>query len=406
VLFRFRCAGVGAANLTFTTSWADGHGAADALLYPLPLLGLQAPVTVSTSFALEANHSKARWVEGLDFPPAVRGSGRVGVVAGVGRWPAIRQVGAAVDAAVDSAMRRLGWDFSDDLVASLVPPLAAAVYKQYNVSAHATLLRSFATLQSYTDRNGLEPMPPWKINYPTYPSVYPNFLGVYVWRQMQGAFHYPLLDLLLKNAAAKRTVAQWSAAIAEALLSAYDAAVRELEREHRRVARWVDWSWETVARARFALGPHWKPHAGPAAFQGNVSMAALKAQVPTLSMSAQAMVLLTMLDGAAPLVAADLALLKATAMHWYDSLRVQGETAYIEAAPGQPHAAALGANALALRVFVEAPSLKLATDPLVEKLANYVAGPALTGGSQQMWCALGRNTIVADRSAALRGGPG
>ena len=64
---------------------------------------------------------------------------------------------------------------------------------------------------------------------------------------------------------------------------------------------------------------------------------------------------------------------------------MQGQTAYIEASPGQPHAASLGDNALALRVFIEASCLMLAKDPLVEKLANYVAGPSLGRSSHQMW---------------------
>jgi hypothetical protein len=86
-----------------------------------------------------------------------------------------------------------------------------------------------------------------------------------------------------------------------------------------------------------------------------------------MGIDAQAMVLLSLLAGGD---SADLSLIKAVAMKWYNGLRVQGSTAYIEA-PGQPHAAGLGANALALRVFVSIPAAGMAKDPLVEKLANY-----------------------------------
>lgn len=114
-------------------------------------------------------------------------------------------------------------------------------------------------------------------------------------------------------------------------------------------------------------------------------MDALKAHVEdSLGIQAQAMALLAVLNQDS-LTSADLLLLKTVATKWYDSLRVQGETAYIEAEPGQPHAAGLGVNALVLRVFIAAPSLKLTKDPLVEKLANYVAGPALRSGQDHMW---------------------
>eukprot|EP01045_Picozoa_sp_COSAG04_P006507 COSAG04_NODE_322_length_16880_cov_9.938621_2_plen_1548_part_00 len=387
VLFKFRCDAVGTANITFSTSWADGHGAADAMLYSLPLLGLQAPVTVSTSFAMEATPAGAHWVEGVDFPPAVPASGSVDIVAGVGRWAAVRQTSADVDQSVTSALASRGWDYSDDLVASLVPPLASAVYGQYNVSTHAVLLKSFATLQTYTDHNGLEPMPPWKINYPTFPSVYSNYLAVYVWDQMSGAFHYSLLDLLLNNKEAQGTVATWRAAIVSALQYDYLMALQALESSGRHVVKWLPWSWDSLARARFALGAEWQPPMGQsgAAFRGNASMAALKAHVGSMSISSQAMVLLTMMNHSDGLSPEDIALVKATTKPWYDGLRVQGQTAYIEAAPGQPHAASLGDNALALRVFIEASCLKLAKDPLVEKLANYVAGPSLGQSSHQMW---------------------
>jgi len=126
------------------------------MLYTLPLLGLQSAVTVSTSFAMEANHSSARWQEALDFPPAVPGSGSVDIVAGVGRWASVRQEGHDIDQAVASALAQRGWEFSDDLIAALVPPLAGAVYGQFNTSAHALLLASFGLLQSYTDSTGLQ----------------------------------------------------------------------------------------------------------------------------------------------------------------------------------------------------------------------------------------------------------
>ena len=136
------------------------------------------------------------------------------------------------------------------------------MYGQYNVSTHAVLLKSFATLQTYTDHNGLEPMPPWKINYPTFPSVYSNYLAVYVWEQMGGAFHYSLLDLLLNNKEAQGTVATWRAAIVSALQYDYLMALQALESSGRHVAKWLPWSWDSLARARFALGAEWQPPMG------------------------------------------------------------------------------------------------------------------------------------------------
>ena len=51
--------------------------------YVLPVLPLQQPVTVSTSFAMAANKSFTRWVEGFALPPAVPNSGALGVTAGI-----------------------------------------------------------------------------------------------------------------------------------------------------------------------------------------------------------------------------------------------------------------------------------------------------------------------------------
>eukprot|EP01047_Picozoa_sp_COSAG01_P120710 COSAG01_NODE_49462_length_372_cov_0.571429_1_plen_124_part_11 len=124
-------------------------------------------------------------------------------------------------------MSERGWDFSDNLIAALVPPLAGTVYGKLNVTAHALLLTSFATLQTYTDRNGLEPLPPWKINYPTYPSIFPNAMALFIWREMNGDFHYPLLDILTKNPKAQATSQEWESAIERALLRDYESTLAD-----------------------------------------------------------------------------------------------------------------------------------------------------------------------------------
>ena len=68
------------------------------------------------------------------------------------------------------------------------------------------------------------------------------------------------------------------------------------------------------------------------------------------------------------------AMAAALAKSWYDDIRVQGQTAYITDAQdgGSPQSAGLDVNALVLRIFTEG-DFGFKEDPLVEKVANYVA---------------------------------
>ena len=68
----------------------DGRGSADALQLTVPIEGLQDPVSLATSFAVQAAENEtAAWVEGLELPSALPGSGGIEIQAGVGRLPSV-----------------------------------------------------------------------------------------------------------------------------------------------------------------------------------------------------------------------------------------------------------------------------------------------------------------------------
>ena len=68
----------------------DGRGSQDALQLTLPIEGLQDPVSLATSFVVQAtDNGAAKWVEGLQLPDALPGSGSIQIQAGVGRLPAV-----------------------------------------------------------------------------------------------------------------------------------------------------------------------------------------------------------------------------------------------------------------------------------------------------------------------------
>ena len=138
VLWSFTVLSVGDAQVQFTAVTSDSDHSpesaatkGDAFLYDLPLLSLQQPVTLATSFALLANKSFTRWTEGFAFPPAVPHTGTVQLAAGVGHYPTQRVLSQGIVGFVGAALQRPLREWPDvfALVASLAPPAVISACK-------------------------------------------------------------------------------------------------------------------------------------------------------------------------------------------------------------------------------------------------------------------------------------
>jgi hypothetical protein len=441
VLFEFKCDGIAtdAVPLTFEATSAaattnrpsSGRTAdgSDALRVNLPLEGLQSAVTLSTNFALEATNSSGpiRWVEGIDFPPATANSGSVDLAAGVGHFPIVASTADGAATEVNSEVARYGWGFAGDLVSSLAGPAAEGVYHLRNSTHETTARNAFDLLEGMTEgANGLQDVPRKQRDYPPYPSLYPNWYALFMWGQVAspGAdnFRYEgsFVDALLKNETATKDIEHWQEAVVQALLNSYNAEVQEW---HWCVAHNISftWSWPSVGTLEstyLGLGKIWSStplgkqllSAKPPLFLSNISYTNLVAMATKVGdVSSQARVALIMMGAAgqpnatgydpmgSKISPREVVLMQGWMKGWYDSIRVQasGETAFI-AAKGTGHAIDVCAQALALRVFAQAPKsvtgdVNYVDDPLVQKLANYVAGPAVIGSggvpSQSHWYA-------------------
>jgi hypothetical protein len=187
VLFRFKSGGVGEANVTFTATVVSGVTGDDAFTYALPLLGSQDTVELATSFTVEATPSTkgAVWHEGISFPLAVNGSGTVLVSSSVGHLAAVENIGKSINMVLQDELDRQGWAWTGTLLASLEPALPLHAFSQPEGAAVKAMAASLVTLISYTvEGAGLQMMPPSQMNYPPYPSTYPNWASDCLSRDM------------------------------------------------------------------------------------------------------------------------------------------------------------------------------------------------------------------------------
>lgn len=120
----------------------------------------------------------------------------------------------------------------------------------------------------------------------------------------------------------------------------------------------------------------------------NTSVADLKANAHLCSVEQQAMISLVLLE--TNVTDSDRTLVSDLSAQWYDNFRVQEQTAYI-AARGGAAALSLATQALCLHVF----ALTKPADPLVQKLANYVAaGPAIGSSNMNRFYSFSRQTAT------------
>ena len=374
VLWKFAVLTIGQASLEFEAVPVDNSVKGDAFIYPLPLDSIQQQVTLSTSFALSANRSFTRWTEGFDFPPAVPQSGTLSVAAGVGYFPAQRVIQDGIDSLAQAALRLpvRQWPDVFTLIAALAPPSVLDAYGQANVTSNIVLRLALLALRTeYTNSDGLQQIPTRFLVYPSYSQIPANAFALRVRREAILEFNSSIAYSAFTSAAAIQAADEWEQGIVSALTRWRQApAGYDSEYIWHPTPSW----WDELALARFGLGKEYRLET-QYNLHTNSSLEDLKAHALMCDVERQAMIALVLLEK--NVTASDRKLVTDLTAQWYDHLRVQGETAYISD-QGSPSALSLGTQALCLHVF----ALTKPTDPLVEKLANYVsAGPAVSGSN-------------------------
>ncbi|KAK9809200.1 hypothetical protein WJX72_011244 [[Myrmecia] bisecta] len=375
VRFRFVAAAIGSANLTLSVT--SQGGAADSLQITIPVEGLQESVRVASSFAVQAVLPNATAAagpfqgsaqEGLALPAAAPGSGSIDIVAGVGHLPAVKAI--AADLAEDQPDRdadyRATWALATLLGRSILElyegqsDAGDAVLTAVNASASAAATH----LANLTD-------PTYGLLYsPTQPGFLPpqsadvhlNAWGLWITSQIGKSSQLDAAVLQLRPI--------WQTAMITQLLKDAEYSRRQYGMPYGGL--------EQLAEVHLVLGPGWLPAVCPATgpcstkqVQADLSMDRVEQGLEDkLSLSGQAIAALAWLADGSP-ASLDKAL-RAVRLYMSD-IRVGGRTAYIASSPGGQYPAGLESQALALLAANQVLSGNTTANPLVEKLANYVA---------------------------------
>ena len=367
ITFGFSAVSLEAANLVFSLAAGASN---DALSAEIPVLSAQQPVSIATSMGITATQTAVPWMEGLQLPDAVPGSGSLGLLVGVGYLPAVRTISTALTSpapCVDTS-----WCSGHDLISSMIAlPCLEQYLSDSNsdvVSAQTVFDSSLALLETLTDSDGLRYS---SRKYGDYVDINLNAYALYVVREIDARGGPSALPT------AAPLVGMWRAALVRGLSEAVADA-----QTHGYTFR----SWDSVARTRLALGA--AAFAGvPVTAQATLSMASLTQQAlsgdscGSYCRAATAVALLR--ENAADASAATLL------RRFADGLRVTGRTAYLSAA-GSPHALDMGTQSLVLQGVLLCDS-----DPipqlLLQKLSNYVAQG---GGDTYGWQSRGADGVM------------
>ena len=251
-----------------------------------------------------------------------------------------------------------------------------------NASSNLLLKLSLRLLATaYTDSNGLEQRPTALLVYPTFAQLPANVFALRVRQVTTREFVSTDAVAAWKTLTAQTAVSRWESAITSALNNWRHVPQGQPYDSWRPTQSW----WGSLALARFGLGKAWNADEQ----MTNSSIGSLKEHAHLCGVEQQAMIALVLLEE--NVTASDRSLIKTLSDVWYDNIRVQGQTAYV-AMPNGASALGLSTQALVLHVF----ALTRSKDPLVEKLAAYVAaGPAIqAGGSNQRLYSFSRQDSV------------
>jgi len=340
---------IGDGVLRFTTTLKGNT--VDDMEAKISVIGVQNPVYIATSMALTGKAVSEKWIwnERLNLPPSLPGSGLVEIVAGVGRFTTVQTLRDVL----------LNETF---LTSELIISRAALCYPlaRYNRNPNLTnwYTQSVQLLQAYSSQTlGLRWITDrhWHWYIQTTPDIALN------------AYSLHIANLLkkVKSGLDNEMVSWWTEALTSGL-------IQQVKKE-RLVGR--VWSnFDILAYVYLAMGPKWVPNKSM-----ELSIDRLHTNLDRCSLEGKLALSLAYLVHNVP---SDIITLVVDEV--ISSLRVQGRTAYISSLNQHASARSLGVQALGLSVL--ALHGEQLSNPLVEKLANYVAqGNANGAGFFYSW---------------------
>ncbi|KAK9803301.1 hypothetical protein WJX72_010340 [[Myrmecia] bisecta] len=375
VRFPFVATAIGAANFTLTIL-SEGS-ASDSLEITIPVEGLQEPVRTATSFPVQAVPPNATAPsgpfqgsaqEGLAVPAAAPGSGSIDVTAGVGHLPAVKAIAAdlAEGKPQADADYRATWALAALLARSVLELYEGAaagdsVLSAANASAVAALSH-LGTNALTNSTYGLLSSPPQPgLQPPQSADVHLNAWGLWIASQLEKSG--PL------DASVEQLRPTWQSAMIRQLL-------KDAQDSRGRFNKPYD-NLEQLAEVHLALNTSWLPAVCPATgpcatkqVQGDLAMDRVEQDLDRLSLRGRALAALAWLEVGSP---AALEKARRAVRLSMSDIRAGGRTAYIASSPGSQDPADLESQALALLAATQVLSGNTTADPLVEKLANYVA---------------------------------
>jgi len=157
---------------------------------------------------------------------------------------------------VEASLSSSGYSLAQDLICVLASPAASFPFGTHT-DVHRRVLNASVWLlvDKYTDHNGLQPIPVERMQYPSYPSVSPNWMGVrLLTKEWKGASLSPFMRTLLSNPVIQSKLALWQRSIVRALISTFDKLTM-----HTNCPGLIEqcWPFTSIVAARYALGSNW-----------------------------------------------------------------------------------------------------------------------------------------------------
>ncbi|GIL68720.1 hypothetical protein Vafri_21968 [Volvox africanus] len=376
VRFNFTARAVGTTSLVFAASDSAPGGGKDSLQVEIDVEGQQGDVWLATSFALASNASfngsNPRWVEGIDLPAAVPGSGGLTLVAAVGYLPTVMAV-------YDNLQQTEEWrtdPYAQPAMMWVTLPAVLSYYSQSPTAAQdVEVVQAVQDLQDLTSSTyGLQWELPqkWGSWSQTRTDVYLNTWALYLVN-----FH---TDNLRSTTGPWGKVIRglydiWRRAVEyQVMADVYDANLYGYEYR----------DWNTLAWIRLALGGNWTPQPGGfyntlsvnEAVSLNRTLAAYRNTTTSGEFDRETRILLSLVLLDMGRKSPDPQLVYETVLELTSTFRVQGRTAYVAWGPGSPEPASLQEQALALLLFVRSGT----KNQLIPKLATYVANSLSSSG--------------------------
>ncbi|GMH44461.1 hypothetical protein BSKO_12413 [Bryopsis sp. KO-2023] len=378
VRFRFKAKSV-VGDAAFKITADDGSGGGDALVINFPVEGLQESTTLASSFAIDGGNASS-WQEGLNLPDAVAGSGGVNIQAGVGRLPSILSLARQIcernpshecPISADHALALaaipfitesydvLGLDRNElehgaaGMLDGMISNFTAAIETLKNITYPELGLTHTMRCPSSFNQNA----PPREAG----PSISQNARGAWIMSELGEDVRDSLLD------GAQEGVVSL-AVLEENWLAALEAVLIEEAIESRN-KRNIPISVHIVAFARAVLRSWSPPQSIPTTVVDDLSMERLSNELDEMGVESQAYYVLELLRRDPPLSRhPDV---KIVIDSWTSNFKATGTSAYVAASLGSSTPASNVANSLVLMAMTRAG----VSNPLIEKLANYVGSP-------------------------------